>query len=198
MAALAATAACSRPAEDNSGDWCTDTIAALTAEQQRWYDYDKSHGGENEDLTRFLTPPNPPATAEQIGAAEQRVGKRFDRQLRQWLGHANGWPFVFGTSALFSTDQLTQDSPARAVFMDLIDEFDVPEEEFGVNSFDDLILIGTNDNQSHFILTVGCTGNGDCDSAPVWTFDGDTRKYPSLRDYLTTMVEQLKTVKRSP
>ncbi|WP_174567716.1 SMI1/KNR4 family protein [Nocardia altamirensis] len=198
MAALAATAACSRPASDDSGDWCTDTIAALTSEQKRWYDYDKTHGGENEDLTQFLTPPNPPATTEQIDAAEQRLGKRFDRQLREWLGHANGWRFVFGSTAFFSTEQLTRESPEREIFLDLLDESEVSADEFGVRSFDDLILIGANNDQSRFVLTVGCEGNGACASAPVWTFGRETRTYPSLRDYLTTMVDQLRTVHRSP
>ncbi|MCX5044833.1 SMI1/KNR4 family protein [Aldersonia sp. NBC_00410] len=196
LAALAATAACSQPGPDASSDWCADTIAALISERQRWNDYDKAHGAENEDLSRFVTPPNPPATAEQIDAAEQRLGKRLDRQLRNWLEHANGWEFVFGTTALFSTQQLTPDSPEREIFLEGIDETSTRTDEFGVDSFDDLIIIGTNDNQSDFILTTGCDDDSDCDSAPVWAFDGDIRTFSSLRDFLTVEVESLKAAKR--
>lgn len=198
MAALAAAAACTRPPDDDSGDWCADVITALVSEQQRWYDYDKSHGGENEDLTWMLTRPNPPATAAEIEAAERRLGKRFDRQLREWLEHANGWSFVFGTTSLFSTQQMTKDSPERADFVDMVDEVDMAADEFEVRSFDDLIVIGTNDVQSRFVLTVGCAGDGECETAPVWAFDGGTVKYSSLRDFLTTRVDELKTLKRSP
>ncbi|GAA5079476.1 hypothetical protein GCM10023319_19180 [Nocardia iowensis] len=196
--ALAAAAACSAPAGDHPGDWCTDVIAALTSERQRWYDYDKTHGGENDDLTWRLTRPDPPATAEQIGAAERRLEKRFDRQLRQWLEHANGWPVVFGTISLFSTEQLAKDSPEREIFVEMLEETGTTTDDFGVRSFDDLILIGTNNIQTRFVLTVGCEDNGDCDSAPVWEFNGETTKFLSLRDYLTTRVEQMKKLKRSP
>ncbi|PXX59798.1 hypothetical protein DFR70_111182 [Nocardia tenerifensis] len=198
MAMLAAATACSRPPADDSGDWCTDAIAALTGERQRWYDYDKSHGGENEDLTWMIARPNPPATAQDIDGAEQRLGKRFDRQFRQWLEHANGWPFFFGTISLFSTDQLTKESRERSTLLRLLGEVDKSAADFGVRSLDDLILIGTDDTTRAFVLTVGCEGNSDCDSAPVWETEGEIRRFDNLRDYLTSTVEELKTLKQSP
>ncbi|MCX5044836.1 hypothetical protein OG921_24425 [Aldersonia sp. NBC_00410] len=51
LAALGAASACSPSDPDAPGDWPADTIAALISERQRWYDYDKAHGGENEDPT---------------------------------------------------------------------------------------------------------------------------------------------------
>ncbi|MCX5044835.1 SMI1/KNR4 family protein [Aldersonia sp. NBC_00410] len=196
--AIEATActSCSQPDPDAAGDWCADTIAALISEQHRWYDYDMTHGRGNVDLTWMVTPPNPPATAEQIDAAEQRLGKRLDRQLRNWLEHANGWEFAFGTTALFSTQQLTPDSREREILLQVAHDSDTQIDEFGVDSFDDLIIIGTNDNQSEFILTTGCADDSDCDSAPVWDFDGDIRKFSSLRDFLTAEVKSLKTAKQ--
>ncbi|MCX5044834.1 SMI1/KNR4 family protein [Aldersonia sp. NBC_00410] len=196
LAALAAGAGCSPSDPDAPRDWCADTIAALISEQHRWYDYDMTHGRGNVDLTWMVTPPNPPATAEQIDAAEQRLGKRLDRQLRNWLEHANGWEFAFGTTTLYSTDQLTPDSPERDIFLEGIGETDTQIDEFGVDSFDDLTIIGTNDNQSRFILTTGCADDSDCDSAPVWAFDGDIEKFAGLRDFLTKRVEGLKAAKR--
>ncbi|MBF6183354.1 SMI1/KNR4 family protein [Nocardia otitidiscaviarum] len=195
VAAVAACAACSKPATDDSGDWCAEVMAEVISEQKRWYNYEKSHGGEDEDLTWMLTTPNPPATTEEISTAEQRLDKRLDKQLRQWLEHVNGWHYVWGTTSLYSTQQMVDDADDRAELMDMLNEVDRNESEFGVGSLDDLIVIGTNADQSRFVLTTGCDGD-DCGSAPVWSFDGETETYTSLRDYLTTMVEQLKTMKR--
>ncbi|MFB8280439.1 SMI1/KNR4 family protein [Nocardia colli] len=196
MAAVAACAACARPAPGgDSSDWCNEVITGLNAEHQRWYDYDKTHGGENEDLEWMRTKPNPPATSEAIRAAEQRLGTHFNDELRQWLAHADGWEFFAGTSSLYPTAQLVKDSPTRTIMTELMEEFNVTASAVGVGSLDDLILLGANDSADMFIVTVGCSGQA-CASAPVWQIHGTPTKYNSLREFLTSKVGQLKTQKQ--
>ncbi|MBF6183353.1 SMI1/KNR4 family protein [Nocardia otitidiscaviarum] len=167
-------------------------IEDLTVEHQRQYERYLTDGATPDTIEWIRTPPNPPATAEAIHAAEQRIGKRLDRQLRQWPEHADGWEFVWGTTGLYSTAQLTTDSPARETLIGLMDEFDVTADEIGVRSLDDLIVIGTDDSEQLFIVTTGC--DDQCDSAPVWEIEGSYEKYPNLRTYLTTVARRLEEV----
>ncbi|MCX5044832.1 SMI1/KNR4 family protein [Aldersonia sp. NBC_00410] len=166
LAALAAGAACAPSDPDAPGDWCEEAIVNLTSGQQRLYDYSRARH-PNLDREWIATKPNPPATEASISAAEQRLGTHFDQQLRQQFAHADGWQSFAGTSSLYSTSELTTDSPVRTIMNDLMDEFGVTADELGVQSLDDLILIGANDVSDTFILTTGCPDD-NCASAPVW------------------------------
>lgn len=60
------------------------------------------------DPTHALTTPNRGASAAQLEAAEQRIGRRLPAQYRQLLGIADGWDDYFRGSSLFGTEDLGQ------------------------------------------------------------------------------------------
>ncbi|MFE3188158.1 SMI1/KNR4 family protein [Nocardia sp. NPDC059240] len=52
------------------------------------------------------TRPNPPATEEQLRAAEDRLGRSLDPQHRELLSVANGWEHFFISYSLLGTDDI--------------------------------------------------------------------------------------------
>ncbi|GAA2788059.1 SMI1/KNR4 family protein [Saccharopolyspora taberi] len=54
------------------------------------------------------TIPHPPATEEQLTAAEARLGHPLDPQHRAFLGYGNGWPDFHLGGSLLSTEELGQ------------------------------------------------------------------------------------------
>jgi SMI1/KNR4 family protein SUKH-1 len=74
-------------------------IEHVLASRARVFDVDKGR------FWGFSTP-RPGARPSAIDAAERRLDGELDWQYREFLGHADGWPFVFQGLHLFGTGEL--------------------------------------------------------------------------------------------
>ncbi|MBF6171315.1 SMI1/KNR4 family protein [Nocardia blacklockiae] len=139
----------------------------------------------------MLTTPNPPPDEAQIRAAESRLGINFDSQYEEWLRHANGWKFFSGAHSLFPVESISRDSVAAQNLSAFLQSGEFTPTQLGVDSFDQLVVIGGTDDGAAFIALRAT--NAPCtESTPVYTFGhGDFEKHDSFKTFLRNEIEVL-------
>ncbi|WP_040749255.1 SMI1/KNR4 family protein [Nocardia transvalensis] len=189
LAALAAACASGQQAPANpADDWCRAAITDLTRAQHAWYEKDKAQG---HDDAWMLTTPNPPIDDARIQAAEHRLGVRFDNQFKEWLRHADGWRFFSGADSLFPVEEISPDSTPAQNLRAFLRSGEFTPAQIGVDSFDQLIVVGGTDDGASFIALRAATDTEN-ESAPVYTFGhGDFEKHDSFRTFIQNEVDLL-------
>ncbi|MCX5044831.1 SMI1/KNR4 family protein [Aldersonia sp. NBC_00410] len=166
-------------------------ITELTDAQRAWYEKERTDGI---DSSWMLTSPEPPATDEAIHVAEQRLGVHFDQQYTQWLHHVNGWKSFSGATDLLPLDSIARDSlPAQGLQV-YSESGELTPDRVGVDSFDDLIVIGGTEEGSNFIA-IEAAPNPETASMPVYEFGhGDVTKYDDFKTFLQSEIDTLNQI----
>ncbi|MBF6171316.1 hypothetical protein [Nocardia blacklockiae] len=77
----------------------------------------------------------------------------------------------------------------------MLDEYGVRPDEFEMDSFDDLVVVG-GAVEDYFIVTTGCRG-GNCDTAPVWELvSGERLKHNSFHDFIFATIDSMQKTQR--
>ncbi|MBF6065145.1 SMI1/KNR4 family protein [Nocardia terpenica] len=191
IAALTAACTSSRyaPQASPSDDWCRSAISELTNAQRAWYEKGKAEG---HDDTWMLTAPKSPADDASIQAAENRLGVKFDDQFKDWLHHVNGWEDFSGAESLLPVGELSRDSVPEQNFRAFLAGGEFTPNRIGVDSFDQLVVIGGAEDGSSYIAIRAVT-NTDTPSMPVYTFShGDFLKHDDFKSYIQSEINLLK------
>jgi hypothetical protein len=189
VAAMATACTSTSPSEQAPAeDWYQSAITQLTDAQRAWYEQEKTDGI---DSSWMLSNPEPPATDEAIHAAQQRLGVHFDQQHTQWLRHANGWKSFSGATDLFPLDAIARDSLPAANLRVFLESGEFTPDRVGVDSFDDLIVIGGTEEGTDFI-TIQAAPTPETASMPVYEFShGDFTKYDDLKTFIQSEIDTL-------
>ncbi|MDV7246251.1 MULTISPECIES: SMI1/KNR4 family protein [Rhodococcus] len=195
LAVLAVAGACSQsPSTTDAGetDWWSTAIETLKHEQKAEYERQKNKGN---DYAWMLTTPEPPATDADITAAEGRLGTKFDKQFKDWLHHVNGWQFYCGADTLFPLSDVSKDSPKAKALRIWLDNADLTPTDVGVDSFDDLIVIGGAEG-AFYIATVRSDQSREV--APVYEFGGGVLTHTSFKDFIQANIDLAKDQVNNP
>jgi hypothetical protein len=189
VAAMAtACTSTSPPEQAPAEDWYQTAITQLTDAQRAWYEKEKSNGIDD---SWMLTSPEPPATDEAIHAAEQRLGVHFDQQYTQWLHHVNGWKSYSSARDFFPLDVIARDSIPAENLRVYIESGELTPDRVGVDSFDDLVVIGGTEEGTAFIA-IEAAPNPETASMPVYEFGyGDVIKYDDFKTFLQKEIDTL-------
>lgn len=185
LAVAAVANACSQspPTDHGDSDWWSTAVETLKDEQKAEYDRQQENG---HDDAWMLTAPGPPATDADVSAAEDRLGIRFDEQYKEWLHYVNGWRFYCGGDSLYSLKDVAQDSPKRRNLLTWLDSAELTPKDLGVDSFDDLLVIGGADG-AYFIATTASEQKRDV--APILEFGGGVVTHANLKAYIQANID---------
>lgn len=136
-----------------------------------------------------FAPPRPKATEAEIVAFETQTGQRLPTSYREFLSHADGWPYFYFDMDLFGLAELSGGGQHRlAGELLTIYSDDEVLDEIGLDR-EALLPVAAGRGMRHLVAIVR---TGLPDAGQVTWLDGEqVGRYPDFRAYFTAMTRFL-------
>lgn len=131
------------------------------------------------------TLPRVAATEDTLRFAEAALGEPLDRQYREFLGFAAGWPCFYQYVDLFGPEELI--GPRQQAAMAKVATMVEPDDAQRGLVLEDLLVIA--DNPTDRDVFVMMRPRSPLAGSVVWLAGGEIDRFPSFEEYFLAMMD---------